>query len=116
MALIGDREKLVKAKIPSPSFPAPFSKNGPVSEQTPSRSRNVGLGGVKKSSSVTSGEMLEFSMRLGASPITFRGKVLYVNQSNDQGYELGISIEEMNNEDRVAWTKFVIQKWRQEGI
>ena len=79
---------------------------------------NVGLDGVKlkKSSSATSREVVEVRMRLGASPITFRGKVLYVNQSNDQGYELGISIEEMGDEDRIAWTKFVIQKWRQERI
>lgn len=79
---------------------------------------NVGLEEVKLKtcSSIPSGEMLEVSMRLGANPITFRGRVLYVTPSRDPGFELGISIEEMEDKDRIALTRFVIEKWRLEGI
>lgn len=110
-----NKGKTIKLKVPSP---APFSQHIKVPEQGSSEliSGEPDGGNWKTDSSLTSEETLEFSMRLGTRPISFKAKVLYVNPSNYRGFELGISIEEMGDEDRVAWTRFVIQKWRQEGI
>jgi hypothetical protein len=55
-------------------------------------------------------------MALGEKLVNFRGKVVHVTRSKEQGFELGISIEEMGNEARVALNRFVIQKWQKERI
>jgi hypothetical protein len=42
----------------------------------------------------------------------FRGKVVHITLSKDQGFEFGIRIEQIENQDRIALTRFVIQKYR----
>jgi len=39
--------------------------------------------------------------------INFKGKVVYVTGSEDQGFELGISIEDIANQDKIALTRFI---------
>ena len=70
---------------------------------------NVSLGGVRLQSSFTvdSGEVLDISMVLGENLVTFKGKVIYVAGSEDQGFELGISIEDIADQDKIALTRFI---------
>ena len=79
---------------------------------------DISSGGVRLRSDlpVDSGEKLEITIALGASMVTFKGRVVYAAPSEDEGFELGISIEEIANPDRIALTKFVIHKWQKEGI
>ncbi len=46
-------------------------------------------------------------MALGTNSITFRGIVVYVKPSGYQDFDLGISIEEIDNQDKVALTQFI---------
>lgn len=70
---------------------------------------DVSLGGVRLQSSflVDSGEVLDITMALGENLVTFMGKVVYVTPSKDQGLELGISIEDIEVQDRAALTRFI---------
>ena len=70
---------------------------------------NVSQGGVRLQTSflVDSGEVLDITMALGENLVTFKGKVIYVKPSEDQGFELGISIEDIENQDRTALTRFI---------
>ena len=56
---------------------------------------------------IDSGEVLDITMALGENLVTFKGKVIYVTPSEDQGFELGISIEDIENQERVALTRFI---------
>lgn len=77
----------------------------------------VSLKGVRLQSSfpVDSGEVLNITRALGDNLITFKGKAIYVTPSEGQGFELGISIEDIENQDRIAlaqagafWARFSI--------
>jgi hypothetical protein len=39
--------------------------------------------------------------------VTFKGKVVYVAPSKDQGFEFGISIEDIESRDRTTLTRFI---------
>ena len=115
---VKERRNSVRVKMVFPALYTRFDNQKRAWEQKPSKSVDVSAGGVKLKSSfpVDSGEFLEISMALGDNLVTFRAKVVYATPSEDEGFELGISIEEIENEDRVALTRFVIQKWQREGI
>jgi hypothetical protein len=113
-----DRRNSIRVNLVAPAVYTRFDNKGRACDQKPSKSMNVSSGGVRLKSSfpVESGEMLDISMALGNNSVTFKGKVVYVTPADDQGFELGICIEEIENQDRIALTRFVIQKWQKEGI
>ena len=115
---IQDRRNAIRVKMVAPAVYTRFDTKGRASDQKPSNSVNVSSGGVRLKSSfpVESGEMLDISIALAGAPITFKGKVVYVSPSPDEGFELGISIDAIDNEDRIALTRFVIQKWQKDGV
>jgi hypothetical protein len=71
---------------------------------------------LRTGSPVDSGETLKVSIDLEESTVTFIGKVVYVIPSPTQGFELGIAIKIIEAEDRIALTRFIIQKWQEEGV
>ena len=86
-----------------------FDNQGRAYDQKISRSMNVSLGGVRLQSSfpVDSGELLDITMTLEEKLVTFKGKVIYVTGSENQGFELGISIEDIAKQDKIALTRFI---------
>lgn len=110
-----DRRNSIRLKIVSPVVYTQFDNQGRACEGKRSKTMNISSGGVKLKSSfsVESGELLEITMALGPKMVTFKGKVIYATPSDDQGFEFGISIEEIENQDRIALARFVIQKCRE---
>ena len=115
---VKERRNSFRVKMVFPALYTRFDNQKRAWEQKPSKSVDVSAGGVKLKSGfpVDSGEFLEISMALGDNLVTFRANVVYATPSEDEGFELGISIEEIENEDRIALTRFIIQKWQREGI
>jgi hypothetical protein len=104
-----DRRGSIRFKMIYPALYTRFDNQGRECDQKISRSMDVSLGGVRLQSSflVDSGEVLDITMALGENLVTFKGKVVYVAPSKDQGLELGISIEDIEVQDRVALTRFI---------
>ena len=115
---IQDRRKSGRVKLSSSATYTRFDSKGRAYDPKPLKSMDLSSGGVKLRSDfpVESGETLEITIALGPNMVNFKGKVVYVAPSEDQGFELGISIVEIENQDRVALTRFVIQKWQKEGL
>jgi len=104
-----DRRDSIRLKMDYPALYTRFDTQGRACDQKISHSMNVSLGGVKLQSSfpVDSGETLDISMALGENLITFKGKVTYVRGSEDQGFELGISIQDIEDQDKISLTRFI---------
>jgi hypothetical protein len=104
-----DRRDSIRLKMDYPALYTRFDNQGRACDQKISHSMNVSLGGVKLQSSfpVDSGETLDISMALGENLVTFKGKVAYVSGSEDQGFELGISIEDIEDQDKISLTRFI---------
>jgi len=104
-----DRRASIRLKMIYPAIYTRFDNQGRAFDQKISRSMNVSQGGVRLQSSflVDSGEVLDITMALGEDLVTFKGKVLYVKSTEDQGSEFGISIEDIEHQDRIALTRFI---------
>ena len=104
-----DRRASIRLKMIYPAIYTRFDNRGRAFDQKISRSMNVSLGGVRLQSSflVNSGEVLDITMALGEDLVTFKGKVMYVTSTEDQGFEFGISIEDIEHQDRIALTHFI---------
>jgi integration host factor subunit beta len=104
-----NRKDSIRLKVICPAMYIRFNNQGMACDQKTSRSMNVSQGGVRLQSNfpVDSGEILEVTMALGEDLIAFKGKVVYVTSSEDQGFEFGISIEDIENQDRVVLTRFI---------
>jgi hypothetical protein len=104
-----ERRGSIRLKMIYPALYTRFDNQGRECDQKISRSMDVSQGGVRLQSSflVDSGEVLDITMALGENLVTFKGKVVYVAPSEDQGFELGISIQDIEVQDRVALTRFI---------
>ena len=104
-----DRRESIRLKMDYPAIYSRFDNMGREYDQKISRSMNVSPGGVRLQSSfpVDSGEVLDITMALGENLVTFKGKVVYAASSEDQGFEFGMSIEDIENQDRVTLTQFI---------
>ena len=104
-----ERRDSIRLNMDYPALYTRFDNQGRACDQKISHSMNVSLGGVKLQSSfpVDSGETLDISMALGENLVTFKGRVAYVKGSEDQGFELGISIEDIDNQDKISLTRFI---------
>jgi hypothetical protein len=104
-----DRRESIRLRMNYPAIYSRFDDEGREYDQKISRSMDVSLGGVRLQSSfpVDSGEVLDITMALGENLVTFKGKVVYVTSSKNHGFELGISIEDIEDQDRIALTRFI---------
>lgn len=109
---IQERRNAVRLDASCPCTYTRFDDQGNPIDQRPSKSIDLSRKGVRLQSSypVESGEVVKIIMALGEKLVNFRGKVVHVTRSKEQGFELGIFIEEMENEARVALNRFVIKK------
>ena len=115
---VQERRSSIRVKIVSPAVYTRFDNKGKACEQTISKSVDMSHGGVKlkSNSPVDAGEKIDITMALEDKLVSFKGKVVHATPSKDQGFEMGISIEEIENQDRIVLTKFVISKWQREGV
>ena len=92
-----------------------FDSTGRTGQKALLSCTDISSGGARFASDffVTCGQLLEFTMALGPHIILFRGKVVHVTPSQDKKFEFGVHIEHIEAEDRIALTKFIIQKCRE---
>jgi hypothetical protein len=111
-----DRRGSIRLKMIYPALYTRFDNQGRAYDQKISRSMDVSQGGVRLQSGfqVDFGEVLDITMALEEHLITFKGKVIYVTSSEDQGFELGISIEDIEKGDKITLTR-VIDDFRGSG-
>jgi hypothetical protein len=111
-----DRRGSIRLKMIYPALYTRFDNKGRAYDQKISRSMDVSQGGVRLQSGfqVDFGEVLDITMALEEHLITFKGKVIYVTSSEDQGFELGISIEDIEKGDKITLTR-VIDDFRGSG-
>ena len=104
-----NRKDSIRLKVIYPAIYTRFDNKGRPCDQKTCRSMNVSQGGVRLQSSfpVDSGEVLDITIALGGNLVAFKGKVVYVASSEDQGFEFGISIEDIDDQDRVALSRFI---------
>jgi hypothetical protein len=106
---VRDRRNAMRLDVKCPCAHTRFDDGGNPYDQRPSKSLNLTAEGVGLHSrfSVDVGEMLKITMALGDDLITFRGKVIYVNFSQGQGFQYGISIKDIDKMDRIALTRYI---------
>ena len=104
-----NRKDSIRLKVIYPAIYTRFDNKGRPCDQKICRSMNVSQRGVRLQSNfpVDSGEVLDITIALGENLIAFKGKVVYVASSEDQGFEFGISIQDIDDQDRVALTGFI---------
>ncbi len=104
---VQDRRSSVRHNLVYPVIYTRFDNQGRPFDTRPSRSMNVSLGGVRLQSDfpVNPREVLDIAIALEDSVVSYKGEVIYVLPSHGQGFQLGISIKEIENEDRIALTR-----------
>jgi len=106
-----ERRGSVRLKMMFPALYTRFDNQGREFDQKISRSMDLSPGGMRLQSnfSVDRGEVLDITMALEEDLVTFKGKVVYVTPSRDQGQgiECGISIQDIDIKDRITLTRFI---------
>ena len=106
-----ERRDSMRLEMMFPALYTRFDHEGREFDQKISRSMDLAPGGVRLQSSflVDCGEVLDITMALGEDLVTFKGKVVYVTSSRDrdQGIEFGISIQDIEIQDRITLTRFI---------
>ena len=107
--LLEERRKSVRHDMVYPTIYTRVDKQGEPRDQKPARSLNISVGGMRVETSfhVRRNELLEISVALADNLVTFMGRVIHVSLSKNQEYELGISIEDIENEQRIALNRLV---------
>jgi len=110
-----DRRNAIRVKLAAPASCIRFDKKGWVRKFVTTRSMDIGSGGVRLKSSfpVDLREMLQVTIAFRPRMLTFRGEVVHVTVSEDENLEFGVRIKEINDQDRIALTKFIIRKCRE---
>lgn len=101
---IPERRSAARLKMIYPAIYTRYDDKGRACDEKPSRSMNLSMGGMRLESSfpVSPKEVLHIAVALRDSLVSFTGEVVYVNHSREKGFELGVSIREIKNLDRVA--------------
>jgi hypothetical protein len=99
-----ERRSFVRVKRIYPAIYSRLDKGKRPFDEKPSRSLNLSLGGLRLQSvfPVNPKEVLDIDMALEHSLASYRGEVVYVIRSDDESFEFGIAIKEIQNGDRMA--------------
>jgi hypothetical protein len=103
-----ERRNSVRLRLIYPAIYTRIDNEGRAYDEKPSRSMDLSMGGVRLQSSfpVNPKELLDIAVALADSLVTFKGEVVYVKHSRDRGFEMGVSIREIKNLDRIALDRF----------
>lgn len=115
---IRERRNSIRVKVTVQTSYIRFDDKGRVRELATSRSMDISSGGVRLKSTfrVDLREMLQVTMAFRPRMLTFKGEVVHVAPSKNEGLEFGLRIEEIKDQDRIALTRFVIRKCREMGF
>ncbi|NIQ39578.1 MAG: hypothetical protein GTN81_13450 [Proteobacteria bacterium] len=103
-ARIPERRSAARLKMIYPAIYTRYDDKGRAWDEKPSRSTNLSIGGMRLETSfpVNPKEVLHIEVAIRNSLVNFTGEVIYVNHSREKGFELGVSIREIKNLDRIA--------------
>jgi hypothetical protein len=103
-----NRRNSIRLRMSYPAMVTRYDNKGRKCEQKLSKSMDVSLVGIRLKSNfpVNSGERLDITIALRDKLVTFEGKVIHVEPCEDQGFELGIAIEDIENPYRIAMNQF----------
>jgi hypothetical protein len=106
---IPDRRNLDRLKLNYPATYTRYDRYGIACEQRISKLVNLSLRGVmlQSSSAAEFGEILDITLALGDNLVTFKGKVIHVTPAKDDGFDLGILIEDIEDQERIVLIRFV---------
>ena len=108
---VRNRRNLDRVKMNYPATYTRFDKQGNPYDQKIAKVTDVNLKGVRLQSSfrVEAGEILDVTLALGDKLVSFKGKTLHARLTEQHDYELGVSIEEIKDEQRAALIRFLCQ-------
>jgi len=106
-----DRRNLDRAKINYPATYTRYDKWGSPCDQKIAKVTDVSLRGVSLQSSfrVEPGEILDVTLALGDKLVSFTGKAVHARLSEEHGFDLGVSVEDIEDEQRATLTRFLCQ-------
>jgi hypothetical protein len=111
---LGSQERRSSARLRMiyPAIYTRYDDKGRVCDEKPSRSINVSMGGVRLQSSfpINPREVIDVFVAVADNLVSFKGEVIYVTDSQGQGFELGISIKEIKNDDRIALDGYQLRR------
>ena len=101
-----DRRHVDRLKV---DHPASYVQTDRPYVRRTARLTNLSMAGVKlvSSSRVETGELLDVTLALADREVSFKGKAVYVTPAKDEGFELGISIEEIDDHQRGILIRFL---------
>lgn len=99
-----ERRCSVRLIMSCPALYTRFDRQGRPCDEKPSRLVNISSGGARLQSSfpVEPRETLDIAMAIQNTVVSFKGEVVYVISAQNKTFELGISIREMNDRERLA--------------
>ncbi|MBW2057106.1 MAG: PilZ domain-containing protein [Deltaproteobacteria bacterium] len=99
-----ERRNSVRRRMVYPAIYTRLDERGRPYDEKPSRSIDVSMGGMRLQSPfpVDQGERLDIDVALADRLISCRGEVVYVVRDGCVDFELGISISEIAERDRLA--------------
>ncbi len=115
---IPERRNLDRLKMNYPAIFTRFDEYGTACEQRISKLMNLSLRGVmlESPSPVECGETLDITLALGNNLVTFKGKVVHVTLSEQEGFDLGVSIDDIEEHQRLVLIRFVSTIQTQSGF
>ena len=101
-----DRRHVDRLKV---DYPASYVQTDRPYVRRTARLTNLSMAGVKlvSSSRVETGELLDVTLALADREVSFKGRAVYVKPAEEEGFELGISIEEIDDRQRGILIRFL---------
>ena len=108
---IQDRRHRDRVKMNYPATYTRYDRWGNPCDQKIVKVADVNLEGVRLQSSfrLEPQDILDVTLALGENLISFRGKVIHSRLSKEHDYELGVSIEDIDDEQRATLIRFLSQ-------
>jgi hypothetical protein len=103
---IPNRRQLDRLRV---DYPASYVQTHQPYVRRTARLTNLSMAGVKlvSSSRVETGELLDVTLELADREVSFKGRAVHVGPAKGEGFELGISIEEIDDRERGTLIRFL---------
>lgn len=103
---IPDRRHLDRLRV---DYPASYVQTDRSYVRRTARLTNLSMAGVKllSNSRVEPGEVLDVTLTLADREVSFKGRAVHVEPAKGEGFELGISIEDIDDRERATLIRFL---------
>jgi hypothetical protein len=111
---IPERRIVARAKINYPATYTGFDERRNPCDSRIVKVTEVSLIGVRlqSSSPIESGEILDITLALEDNLVSFRGKLIHATPFGEDAFHLGISIDCIEDEQRVTLIRFFSRIWQ----